>query len=69
MIDWAKQQGMGGLTWMRMTEEGLSSNIVKYFDRKVLDDLAIRLKAEKGDLCLFLAGPNTRPRRRVGCSG
>ena len=37
LIDWAKQQGMGGLTWMRMTEEGLSSNIVKYFDKKVLD--------------------------------
>ena len=25
LIEWAKQQGMGGLTWMRMTEEGLQS--------------------------------------------
>ena len=66
LIDWAKQQGMGGLTWMRMTEEGLSSNIVKYFDRKVLDDLASRLKAEKGDLCLFLAGPKHQTQKAGG---
>ncbi len=56
LIEWAKQQGMGGLTWMRMTDEGLSSNIVKYFDKDVLDELAARLQAECGDMCLFLAG-------------
>ena len=35
LIEWAKSQGMGGLTWMRMTAEGLSSNIVKYFPEDV----------------------------------
>jgi len=57
LIEWAKSQGMGGLTWMRMTPEGLSSNIVKYFPEEVRSALAERTKAELGDLLLFLAGP------------
>ncbi|MCX6650432.1 MAG: aspartate--tRNA ligase [Methanomassiliicoccales archaeon] len=57
LIEWAKSQGMGGLTWMRMTPEGLSSNIVKYFPESVRTALAERTGAENGDLLLFLAGP------------
>jgi len=57
LIDWAKQQGLGGLTWMRMTEEGLNSNIVKYFSPEVLKQLETKMDASKGDLLLFLAGP------------
>lgn len=57
LIEWAKSQGMGGLTWMRMTPEGLSSNIVKYFPDEVRYALAQRTGAENGDLLLFLAGP------------
>ncbi|MCG7843845.1 MAG: aspartate--tRNA ligase [Methanomassiliicoccales archaeon] len=57
LIEWAKSQGMGGLTWMRMTPEGLSSNIVKYFPEDVRSALAQRTHAELGDLLLFLAGP------------
>jgi aspartyl-tRNA synthetase len=56
LIDWAKQQGMGGLTWMRMTEEGLHSNIVKYFSEDVRKSLEEKMEAENGDLLLFMAG-------------
>lgn len=56
LIEWAKTQGMGGLTWMRMTDEGLQSNIVKYFPRPVTEALETKLGAEEGDLLLFLAG-------------
>jgi aspartyl-tRNA synthetase len=56
LIEWAKSQGMGGLTWMRMTPEGLNSNIVKYFPESVRTALAERTGAENGDLLLFLAG-------------
>jgi aspartyl-tRNA synthetase len=56
LIEWAKQQGMGGLTWMRMTEEGLHSNIVKYFSDDVRKDLEEKMGAENGDLLLFMAG-------------
>lgn len=66
LIEWAKAQGMGGLTWMRMTDEGLSSNIVKYFSKEVLDRLAERMDAQKGDLLLFLAGPKHATLKAAG---
>ena len=56
LIEWAKSQGMGGITWMRMTPEGLISNIVKYFPDEVRTSLAETMKAEQGDLLLYLAG-------------
>ncbi|MDD1770633.1 MAG: aspartate--tRNA ligase [Methanomassiliicoccales archaeon] len=56
LIDWAKQQGMGGMTWMRGTPSGLESNIVKYFPEKVRQAIATRMSAEPGDLLLFLGG-------------
>jgi aspartyl-tRNA synthetase len=59
LIDWAKSQGMGGLTWMRMTGEGLQSNIVKYFPSNVTKGLEAKMGAEEGDLLLFLAGSET----------
>ncbi len=59
LIDWAKSQGMGGLTWMRMTKEGLQSNIVKYFPPNVTKELEVKMAAEEGDLLLFLAGSET----------
>ncbi len=57
LIDWSKQQGMGGLTWMRCTPQGLESNIVKYFPEEVRRKLQEKMGAEVGDLLLFLAGP------------
>ena len=59
LIDWAKQQGMGGLTWMRCTPGGLESNIVKYFSAEVRGELQQAMVAGVGDLLLFLAGPRT----------
>ncbi|MBN1109470.1 MAG: aspartate--tRNA ligase [Methanomassiliicoccales archaeon] len=66
LIEWTKAQGMGGLTWMRMTPEGLSSNIVKYFPEEVCSALAERMGAERGDLLLFLAGPRESVLRAGG---
>ncbi len=56
LIEWAKGQGMGGLTWMRMTTDGLSSNIVKYFPKETTTAIEQTMGAEEGDLLLFLAG-------------
>jgi len=56
LIEWAKGQGMGGLTWMRMTSEGLQSNIVKYFPQEITRSLENEMGAQEGDLLLFLAG-------------
>lgn len=56
LIEWAKGQGMGGLTWMRMIGGELTSNIVKYFPDDIRAGLIERLDAKEGDLLLFLAG-------------
>ena len=66
LIEWAKQQGMGGLTWMRMTEEGLHSNIVKYFSEEVRKSLEEKMEAENGDLLLFMAGPKMPTLKAAG---
>jgi len=66
LIDWAKSQGMGGLTWMRMTPDGLSSNIVKYFPEEVRQAIVERTDAQPGDLLLYLAGPRETVLRAGG---
>ncbi len=47
--------GAKGLAWMKMQEDGLSSNIVKFFDKPVQDELVAAMHAEAGDLLLFVA--------------
>lgn len=66
LIEWAKQQGMGGLTWMRCTMNGLESNIVKYFPEEVRKELQRTMHAEVGDLLLFLAGPRLQALKAGG---
>ncbi|MCH9636008.1 MAG: Aspartate--tRNA(Asp/Asn) ligase [Chlamydiales bacterium] len=47
--------GAHGLAWMKMTDEGLASNIVKFFDADLQNELIARLGAKTGDLLLFVA--------------
>lgn len=47
--------GIKGLAWMKMTEEGLSSNIVKFFPESVQSALIERFGAEAGDLLFMIA--------------
>ncbi|RLE37744.1 aspartate--tRNA ligase [Candidatus Woesearchaeota archaeon] len=44
-----------GLAWMKITENGLESSIVKFFSKKVQKQLIKLTNAEKGDLLLFVA--------------
>lgn len=50
------QFGLSGLAWMKSQEEGLTSNIVKFFSPELLESLTQRLQAEIGDLILIAAG-------------
>jgi len=65
-IDWAKAQGMGGLSWMRVVNGELNSNIVKYFTEDVKAALLKEMDAEEGDLLLFLAGHKAAVRKGAG---
>jgi aspartyl-tRNA synthetase len=47
--------GPKGLAWMKVTDEGLSSNIVKFFSPELQKELLERFKAEPGDLLFFVA--------------
>lgn len=47
--------GAKGLAWMKVSEAGLESNIVKFFSAEQQAELKKRLQAEPGDLLLFVA--------------
>ena len=47
--------GAKGLAWMRVTEKGLESNIVKFFFEENQKKILEVTKAEKGDLLFFVA--------------
>lgn len=47
--------GAKGLAWMRVTENGLESNIVKFFSSDIQKKIMEVTKAEKGDLLFFVA--------------
>ena len=44
-----------GLAWIKVTEEGFDSGIVKFFTEETLNAIAERMKATPGDLMLFVA--------------
>lgn len=49
------QFGIAGLAWMKMQDEGLTSNIVKFFSTDLQRRLIERFDAKPGDLLLFVA--------------
>ena len=44
-----------GLAWIKVTEDGFNSGIVKFFTEETLNAIAERMKATRGDLMLFVA--------------
>jgi aspartyl-tRNA synthetase len=55
LIAFAQEQGAGGMAWIKVTERGLESSIVKFLDEECTRLLGVRLKAEPGDLLIFVA--------------
>jgi len=47
-----------GLAWINVTPEGVKSPIAKFLSQEELDSLLNHLKAEPGDLLLFIADEN-----------
>ncbi len=65
--------GAQGLAWMKITDEGPTSSIVKFFDQPCLERLMKTMGAEKNDLLLFVAAERSTVnqsldhlRRRLG---
>ncbi len=55
LILWAKENGAKGLAWMKVTDKGLESSIVKFFSPAVQKRLMQATKAGKGSVMFFVA--------------
>lgn len=55
LTKFAGQFGARGMAWMKVTESGLESNIVKFFPEDVQKDLREKMNAKAGDLLIFIA--------------
>jgi len=57
LTEYVAQFGAKGLAWIRVSEEGLNSPIVKFLQEEEQEALCRLLEARVGDLLLFVAGP------------
>ncbi len=53
--DHAKTYKAKGLAWMKLTEEGVTSPIAKFFTEEELEKIIKAMNAKEGDLLLFVA--------------
>ena len=53
--EFAKNYGAKGLAWIKITEEGITSPIAKFFSEDEFKNILERTKGEKGDLILIVA--------------
>lgn len=54
-ITYCQQNGAKGMAWMRVTDKGLESNIVKFFSEDVQKKLLEVTKAKPGSTLMFIA--------------
>lgn len=57
--EYAKTYGAKGLAWIKITEEGITSPISKFFSEEEFMNILKRMDGEKGDLILFVADKNS----------
>ncbi len=57
--DYVKTYGAKGLAWIKITEEGITSPIAKFFSEEEFSNILERMEGEKGDLILFVADRNS----------
>lgn len=55
LTSWSAQFGSKGLAWMKVTDKGLESNIVKYFPEPIQQQLLKVTGAQAGSTLLFVA--------------
>ncbi len=54
-IDFCQKSGAKGMAWMRVTDNGLESNIAKYFSDDVQKELIAKTNAKPGSILMFIA--------------
>lgn len=58
--DFVSPFGLRGLAWLRHGEDGLSSNIAKFFSDELKNQLVDRVNSNPGSVILIAAGPEAR---------
>jgi aspartyl-tRNA synthetase len=53
--EYSKTYGAKGLAWIKLTDDGITSPIAKFFDEEEFKNILNRFEAEKGDLILIIA--------------
>jgi aspartyl-tRNA synthetase len=66
MTPFVGQYGAKGAAWMKVSEEGLTSNIVRFFNDEVQAKLIRAMDAEPGDLLVFVADQQSVVRQALG---
>ncbi|MBI2134378.1 aspartate--tRNA ligase [Candidatus Woesearchaeota archaeon] len=54
-ISFCQQNGAKGMAWMKVTDKGLESNIVKFFNNNLQKKILEKTKAKKGSTLMFIA--------------
>lgn len=55
LVSFVNNYGAKGLAWMCYTEDGIKSQITKFFSDTIIDNITMAAKAEQGDLLLIIA--------------
>ena len=66
LIAFSQEQGAGGMAWIKMTDKGLESSIVKFLDETCQRALIERMGAETGDLLIFVADKSSIVNKTLG---
>ncbi len=66
LTEMAKTYGAKGLAWFKVTGEGVSSPIQKFFTQQELDAIVAALEAKPGDLLLFSADKTSIVAKTLG---
>lgn len=57
-IKYTQELGSKGMTWMKVTKDGLESNIAKFFNADQQKEIIKRFKAKPESFIFIVAGPN-----------
>lgn len=65
-IDYSQKIGAKGLAWMKVTDEGLESNIVKFFNEDIQKELLEKTEAKPGSVIMFIADARMKANEILG---
>lgn len=62
-IDFCQKNGANGMAWMRVSDKGLESSIVKYFNNDIQKELLKKTNAKPSSVLMFIA---EKPKKTAG---